>query len=74
MNRKEVLLKIEETLKKMNCTDISFPDSEDDSIVAVFNSKQVTSFVEGIPGWTYSGIHLDPTKEHQFKIDFKKTK
>ena len=72
MNKTEALVKIEEALKKMNCTDIAFPDPQENLIVAVFNCKQVTSFVEDIQGWTYSGIHLDPTKVHQYKIDFKK--
>ena len=64
--------KIEEVLKKMGCTEISFPDPKDDLIVAIFNSKEVTSFVADIPGWTYSGTHLDPTQSRQYKIDFKK--
>lgn len=72
MDQKEAIKKIEEALRKMNCTDIEFPDPKDDLVVAVFNCKEVTSFVDEVPGWTYSGIHLDPTGKHQYKIDFKK--
>jgi hypothetical protein len=68
----EAKKKIEETLQNMGCTDISFPDMKDDLIVAVFNCKEITSFVADITGWFYSGIHLDPTHGHQYKIDFKK--
>lgn len=73
MNKKEALVKIEEVLKRMNCMNITFSDPKDDLIVAVFNCKEITSFVEDIPGWTYSGIHLDPTGQHQYKIDFKRS-
>lgn len=72
MKKEEVIKKIEEVLKKMGCVDIEFPDNKDDLIVTVFNCKEITSFIADIPGWTYSGIHLDPTKGHQYKIDFKK--
>jgi len=48
------------------------PDIKDDLIVAVFNCKEITSFVTEIFGWTHSGIHLDPTGGHQYKIDFRK--
>lgn len=72
MNQEEAIKKIEEVLKKMNCADIEFPDPKDNLLVVVFNCKEVTSFVEDVPGWTYSGIHLDPTGVHNYKIDFKK--
>ena len=64
---------IETSLKNMGCTDITFPDLKEDLIVATFNCKEITSFVTDIIGWTYSGIHLDPIGERQYKIDFKKT-
>lgn len=61
-------------LKEMGCTDITFPDSKENLIVATFNCKNLTSFKGIIEGWTYSGIHLDPTGKRQYKIDFiKKT-
>ena len=56
----------------MGCTDVAFPDPKEDLVIAVFNCKEITSFVTEIPGWTHSGIHLDPTHEHQYKIDFKR--
>jgi len=73
MNKEIALIKIKEALEKMGCIDISFLDSKEDLIVATFDCKEVTSFVAEIPGWIYSGIHLDPSKEHQYKIDFKKS-
>lgn len=63
---------IEEVLKKMGCEDVVFKKSEDNSIYVVFNYKEITSFVTNISGWTSSGIQLDPTKEHQYKIEFNK--
>ncbi len=72
MGTEEVKELIDESLKKMGCLDIIFPNSKEDLIVATFNCKEITSFVTGIPGWSYSGIHLDPTGKRQYKIDFKK--
>ena len=72
METDEVKKVIENSLKNMGCTNIDFPDIKDNLIVAVFNCKEVTSFVTEIPGWVHSGIQLDPTHGHQYKIDFKK--
>jgi hypothetical protein len=72
MKKEEAKKLINEFLTAMGGTDIYFPDDKEDLIVTVFNCKQITSFVNQIPGWTYSGIHLDPTGKHQYKIDFKK--
>ena len=73
MNTEETKKIIEASLKGMGCTDITFPDPKDKLIVVTFNCKEITSFVTHIPGWTYSGIHLDPTGGRQYRIDFKKT-
>ena len=72
MSPEEIKNIIENTLKEMGCTEIAFLDFKDDLIVAVFNCKEITSFVKEIVGWTHSGIQLDNTKSHQYKIDFKK--
>lgn len=72
MQNEEIIRKVEDVLKAMGCTEIEFPDPKSDLIVAVFNCKEITSFIATIPGWTFSGIHLDPTKKHQYKIDFTK--
>lgn len=56
----------------MGCSDIDFPDPKEDLIIATFNCKQLTSFQAQIDGWEYSGIHLDPSGKHQYKIDFRK--
>jgi hypothetical protein len=72
MKTEEVKKIIEEALKNMGCTDILFPDLKEGLIVVIFNCKEITSFVTAIPGWTYSGIHLDTSKERQYKIDFQK--
>lgn len=72
MNREQVIVKVREILERMNCTDIVFPDPKDDLVVATFNCTEVTSFVAQIPEWTYSGIHLDPTRQRQYKIGFTK--
>ena len=72
METEEIKKIIEEALKNMGCTDIMFPDPKDNLLVAIFNCKEITSFVTNIPGWAYSGIHLDPTGLRQYKIDFKK--
>lgn len=72
MQKEQVEKIIEEILKGMGCTEIVFTDSKEDFIVVTFNCKEITSFVTDIQGWTYSGIHLDPTHTRQYKIDFKK--
>jgi len=73
MTKEDVKIKIKEELGKMGCTEIAFPESKDNLVVATFNCRAVTSFVADIAGWTYSGIHLDPTKNRQYKIDFVRT-
>jgi len=72
MATEEIRSKIEDALKNMGCLEIEFPEVSDSQIAVVFNCKEITSFVTDIPGWTYSGIYLDPTKQHQYKIDFRK--
>lgn len=72
MDKEKALIKVKEALEKMGCTDISFSETGDEIIVVTFNCKEITSFVAEIPGWTYSGIHLNPTSGRQYKIDFKK--
>ena len=57
---------IEQNLTAMGCTDLLFPDPKKDLIVVLFNCKTLTSFKADLPGWFYSGIHLDPTNERQF--------
>lgn len=64
---------IEDVLVKMGGTDIEFINSQDDAISVVFNCKEITNFIADIPGWTYSGIYLDTSNNHQYKIDFKKS-
>ncbi len=69
----EVLKKtVERILVNMECTDLTFPDPKTNLVVVTFNCKNLTSFKADLPGWTYSGIHLDPTGNRQYKIDFIK--
>lgn len=68
----EIRKKIEDSLNKMGAEDIDFPEFQDDKIIVVFNSKEITSFVADIPGWSYSGIILDRSSKHQYRIDFNK--
>ncbi len=72
MDKEKVLVKIKEALEKMGCTDILFSETGEDLIVVTFNCKEITSFVAEIPGWTYTGIHLNPTEGRQYKMDFNK--
>ena len=72
METEEVRIKIQESLENMGCLEIEFSEPNNGQIAVVFNCKEITSFVTDIPSWTYSGIYLDPTKRHQYKIDFKK--
>jgi hypothetical protein len=71
MKKEEAKTKIEEGLKQMSCTDIIFADSEENLIVVTFNCRELTSFVTIIRGWFSSGVHLDPSKNRQYKLDFK---
>lgn len=68
----ELKTEVEKVLVNMSCTDILFPDSKDNLLIATFNCKELISFKADLPGWAYSGIHLDPTKIRGYKIDFKK--
>lgn len=70
MDKEQSISKIREVLEKMNCEDILFSDSDANTIIVVFNCKEITSFVANINGWTYKGIQLDPTKQRQYKINF----
>lgn len=72
MNAEELKHKVKKILEEMGCTDLLFPDPKENLIVAIFNCKNLTSFKGTIEGWTYSGIHLDPTGKRQYKIDFVK--
>ena len=72
MKTEEVKKIIEENLKKMGSEDITFLETKDNSLIVAFNCKEITSFVANIEGWTYTGIQLDSTTRHQYKIDFKK--
>ncbi len=74
MNTEEAKRIIEEVLKNMGGENISFQETKDKNLIIVlFNCKEITSFVTNIQGWTYSGIQLDPTGGHQYKIEFKKS-
>lgn len=72
MNTEDAKKLIEASLKNMGCVDITFPEPKENLLVALFNCKEITSFVTNVPGWTHSGIHLDPTRARQYKIDFRK--
>lgn len=63
---------VEERVKEMGGENILFPDTKEDVLVVIFDSKELTSFRAELPGWTFSGTHLDPTKTRQYKIDFIK--
>lgn len=64
---------IKETITGMGGENTAFQETEDKrTMVVLFDSKEITSFVAIIPGWEYSGIQLDPTGKHQYKIEFNK--
>lgn len=71
LDAQELKKEVEKILTDMGCSDILFPDPKDDLIVTIFNCKELTSFQADLPGWTYSGIHLDPSGVRGYKIDFK---
>jgi len=73
MDLENLKKKVKELLINMDCTDITFPDPKEDLLVVTFNCKNLLSFKAELEGWTYSGIHLDPTSNRQYKIDFIKT-
>ena len=72
LDKEELKKEVEKVLTSMSCADILFPDQADDLVVVIFNCKELTSFKADLPGWTYSGIHLDSSKTRGYKIDFKK--
>lgn len=63
---------VEGKLRAMGGEEILFPDSKENLVMVLFNSKELTSFKAELPGWVYSGTHLDPTRVRQYKIDFVK--
>lgn len=73
MTKEEAKNTVKEILSKMGCTNLTFLDPADDELVAVFNCKEITSFVEEVPGWDYSGIQLDQSGEGHYNIMFKKS-
>jgi hypothetical protein len=72
MNNEQAKKKVEHSLRNMGCTDVSFLEPTDGEIVAVFNCKEMTSFVDDVPGWEYSGIQLSENGEGRYSITFKK--
>lgn len=72
MAKEEVKNEIEKALEKMGCTDILFLELTDETVVVVFNCKDLTSFIAELPGWIHAGIELDQTKNRQYKIKFSK--
>ena len=74
LTQEELKTEITKALNNMGCNDILFPDPKDDLVVVIFNCKELTSFKMELPGWIYSGIHLDSTQTRQYKIDFTKLK
>lgn len=70
MKKEETLTIIETALKSMGCENIAFIKQEEKSITVAFDCKEITSFVTQVPGWKDSGIQLDRTGSHQYKIDF----
>jgi len=72
MNREEAKRVVEDALAKMGCTNVTFLEPGSDELVAVFNCKEITSFVAEVPGWDYSGIQLDQSGEGHYNIMFKK--
>ncbi len=72
MTKEELKQKIKDILEKMGCESILFSENGENSLNALFNSKDVISFKAETPEWEYSGIQLDETEEREFKISFKK--
>lgn len=73
MNIEEVKKLIKDTLTSMGCEDIAITSVNPNKITAVFNCKEITSFVTYIPGWIQSGIQLNASNGHQYNIEFYKT-
>jgi len=72
MNKEKLKEIVGEILEKMNCKNIFYIDNGEDSLSVLFDSSEVISFKAETPGWQYSGIQLDETKQHEFKIKFEK--
>jgi hypothetical protein len=71
-NMDELKKTIENALKNMGCEDITFNVAQENYMQVIFNCKEITSFVTKIPGWSDSGIQLNTTNGHQYKIEFHK--
>lgn len=72
MDKEELKIKVKEILESMGYTDIEFSNGEESLLVVSFNAKELTSFIAELPGWNYTGIQLDTTRKHQYKIELRK--
>ncbi len=72
MTKEQLKEKVREILEKTGCMNLIFLENGEDSLSVLFDSKDVISFKGEMPGWEYSGIQVDETGKHEFKITFKK--
>lgn len=70
MNQEELKEQVKKLLEELGAQGIEFPNTEPHRVIARFNWKNVVSFKASLPGWEYSGIQLDPTREKEYQIEF----
>ncbi|OGG36771.1 hypothetical protein A2110_01010 [Candidatus Jorgensenbacteria bacterium GWA1_54_12] len=72
MNQEELKSEIQKKLTEMGFENILLRELDENTLIVLFNAKEITSFKEELSGWIYSGIYLDHSNERQYRIDFRK--
>jgi len=73
MSKDEIKNVINQYLSQAGCTQFLFEEPDENTIIVLFNSKEIISFNSPLQNWVSTGIQLDDSKKRQYKIEFKKT-
>lgn len=71
MNNEQIKNVLNDYLTQSGATEVIFEETEN-SVAALFNSREVISFKTNIPGWTHSGIQVDNTGKREYKIELRR--
>ena len=72
MDKEELKEQVKKILENLGATEIQLSDVEPNKVIVTFNWENVISFKASLPGWTYTGIQLDPTNGRKYKIEFSR--
>jgi len=72
MSKEDIKIIINEYLTKLGGSDVLFEEPDVNTIKALFNATELTSFKNEVSGWTNSGVQLDTSGQRKYKIEFNK--